>query len=30
MLINKGYSKVFVLRGGWNEWLDANFPIEKK
>jgi 3-mercaptopyruvate sulfurtransferase SseA len=30
MLVNRGYRKVFVLKGGWSEWLDANFPIEKK
>ena len=25
-----GYSKVYVLKGGWDEWLKANYPTEKK
>jgi len=26
----KGFTKVYVLKGGWEEWLKANYPIEKK
>ena len=29
-LIEKGYSKVYVLKGGWEEWLKAGYPSEKK
>ena len=29
-LIKKGYTKVFALRGGWNEWLAAEYPLEKR
>jgi len=25
-----GYSKVYVLKGGWEEWLKAGYPTEKK
>ena len=30
ILIEKGYSKVYVLKGGWEEWLKAGYPTEKK
>ncbi len=30
ILISKGYSKVYVLKGGWEEWLKAGYPTEKK
>jgi rhodanese-related sulfurtransferase len=26
----EGYTKVYVLKGGWEEWLKAGFPTEKK
>jgi rhodanese-related sulfurtransferase len=26
----EGYTKVYVLKGGWEEWLKANYPTEKK
>ena len=29
-LREKGYTKVYVLKGGWEEWLKANYPTEKK
>jgi rhodanese-related sulfurtransferase len=29
-LMNKGYEKVFALLGGWNAWLEAGYPVEKK
>jgi len=25
-----GFKKVYVLKGGWNEWFGAKFPIEPK
>ncbi|MFH0812155.1 MAG: rhodanese-related (seleno)protein [Pseudomonadota bacterium] len=25
-----GYTKIYVLKGGWEEWLKANYPTEKK
>jgi rhodanese-related sulfurtransferase len=25
-----GYTKAYVLKGGWEEWLKANYPTEKK
>jgi len=25
-----GYTKAYVLKGGWEEWLKANCPTEKK
>jgi rhodanese-related sulfurtransferase len=29
-LMEMGYKKVFALKGGWSEWLKANYPTEKK
>ena len=29
LFIRTGF-KVFVLKGGWEEWLKANYPTEKK
>jgi len=29
-LIGIGYTKVFALKGGWKEWFEAKYPIEKK
>lgn len=29
-LVSAGFQKVYVLKGGWNEWSKANFPTEKK
>jgi rhodanese-related sulfurtransferase len=28
--VEKGYPKVHVLKGGWNEWVKANLPVEPK
>jgi rhodanese-related sulfurtransferase len=28
-LIAKGY-KAKALKGGWREWSEANYPVEKK
>jgi rhodanese-related sulfurtransferase len=25
-----GYTKVYALKGGWEEWLKAGYPTEKK
>jgi len=25
-----GYAKLYVLKGGWEEWLKAGYPTEKK
>jgi rhodanese-related sulfurtransferase len=29
-LIQMGYTKVFALKGGWDEWKKAGYPTEKK
>jgi 3-mercaptopyruvate sulfurtransferase SseA len=29
-LMKMGYSEVFALKGGWHEWNDAKYPVEKK
>jgi len=28
--LEKGYAKVYALKGGWNEWVKANLPVEPK
>jgi len=28
--IERGYTKVYVLKGGWEEWFKADYPTEKK
>jgi rhodanese-related sulfurtransferase len=28
LLFEQGYKQVYVFFGGWNEWLNANYPIE--
>jgi len=25
-----GYTKVYALKGGWKEWLKADYPTDKK
>jgi rhodanese-related sulfurtransferase len=30
MLFEMGYKKVYVFFGGWNEWLEAKYPIKKQ
>jgi 3-mercaptopyruvate sulfurtransferase SseA len=25
-----GFTKVYALKGGWNEWKTAGYPVEKK
>lgn len=29
-LMRLGFTKVAVLKGGWKEWLKADFPTERK
>jgi 3-mercaptopyruvate sulfurtransferase SseA len=29
-MIAKGYSQVYVLKGGWREWFRAKYPVEEK
>jgi len=29
-LIAMGYTKVYALKGGWAEWSNNNYPVEKK
>jgi rhodanese-related sulfurtransferase len=29
-MMEKGYAKIYALKGGWNDWLKAGFPTEKK
>jgi hydroxyacylglutathione hydrolase len=29
-LSDLGYKKIFVFFGGWNDWLEAKYPIEKE
>jgi 3-mercaptopyruvate sulfurtransferase SseA len=29
-LASAGFKKVEVLKGGWKEWLESKYPIEKK
>jgi rhodanese-related sulfurtransferase len=28
--IEKGYSKVYALKGGWYAWKKAGYAVEKK
>lgn len=27
-LFQKGYKRVYIFHGGWNDWLDAGYPVE--
>jgi rhodanese-related sulfurtransferase len=29
-LIKMGYRRVFALKGGWDEWEAAGFPLQPK
>jgi rhodanese-related sulfurtransferase len=29
-LMDTGYTKVYALKGGWREWVNAGYPTEKK
>jgi rhodanese-related sulfurtransferase len=28
ILSDMGYKKIYVFFGGWNNWIDANYPVE--
>lgn len=28
-LFEKGFKRVYIFYGGWNDWLEAGYPIEK-
>jgi len=30
LLMQKGYTKVFALKGGWRAWEAAKYPVEPK
>lgn len=30
ILIGDGYGKVYALKGGWHEWIQAKYPVEEK
>ncbi|MBF0404556.1 MAG: hypothetical protein HQL00_11370 [Nitrospirae bacterium] len=30
ILLQMGYTKVYALKGGWNEWEKAQYPVESK
>jgi 3-mercaptopyruvate sulfurtransferase SseA len=29
-MIDKGYQKVYALKGGWKEWEKAGYPTQPK
>jgi rhodanese-related sulfurtransferase len=29
-LIEKGYPKVYALKGGWDDWKRSGYPLESK
>jgi rhodanese-related sulfurtransferase len=29
-LMEMGYPRVYALKGGWLEWEQAKYPVEKK
>jgi len=29
-LKKRGFTNVFALKGGWNAWAEAGYPVEKK
>jgi 3-mercaptopyruvate sulfurtransferase SseA len=29
-MMDMGFMKVYALKGGWREWLKADYPTEKK
>jgi len=28
--MSRGFKKVYALKGGWNEWFKAKFPVDAK
>jgi rhodanese-related sulfurtransferase len=29
-MIDDGYTRVYVLKGGWHAWEQAGYPVEEK
>lgn len=29
-MMERGYRKVFALKGGWKKWVDSGFPVAPK
>jgi 3-mercaptopyruvate sulfurtransferase SseA len=29
-MMDKGFTDIYVLKGGWNEWIRAKYPTEPK
>jgi rhodanese-related sulfurtransferase len=29
-LMEKGFDKVYALKGGWHEWENKKYPVEPK
>jgi 3-mercaptopyruvate sulfurtransferase SseA len=29
-MIHLGFKKVYALKGGWNEWMEAGYPTEQR
>jgi len=29
-MMEKGFAKVYALKGGWSEWQNRQFPVETK
>jgi len=30
MLMDKGFTKVYALKGGWHEWQSKGYPLQEK
>jgi rhodanese-related sulfurtransferase len=30
MLMKRNFTRVYALKGGWYEWLNAGYPVEQK
>jgi 3-mercaptopyruvate sulfurtransferase SseA len=28
--MEQGYRKVYALKGGWDAWMEAEYPVEEK
>jgi len=29
-LVEQGYNNVYALKGGWDEWIEADYPTTAK
>jgi len=29
-MMEQGYRKVYALKGGWQAWVDAGYPVQEK